>query len=163
MTYVAILVMMLAAFAIAGWPLLSSVRQKRLLAGGVSAVDELLSRRDSAYNAIKELDFEYELGNLSQPDYQDLRDRYRARAAAVLQELEETMARTGTQTAEGGGAQTADGPRPCSTCSSPTEQGDEYCWSCGTRLEGGCPSCGRAIDPGDSFCAFCGTRLEARA
>lgn len=50
-------------------------------------LDALLSRRDSAYDAIRDLDFEYHLGNLSEADYLELRERYRERAAGVLRRL----------------------------------------------------------------------------
>jgi hypothetical protein len=162
MTYVVILVLMLAAFSIVLWPLLSSVNRLRPETGGNSALDEMVSRRDSAYRALKELEFEYQLGNLSDSDYHDLRERYRAKAAVILQELEEAMAATGDGQAADGAAD-PDGSLPCPSCRKPTERSDEYCWSCGATLEGRCPSCARAVSRSDDFCAYCGTRLEVTA
>lgn len=157
MTYVVILLLMMAAFTIVLWPLVSSVNRMRPETAGDSDLDELVSRRDSAYGALKELEFEYQLGNLSEPDYNDLRDRYRARAAVILKEIEEAVAASGDGEAE------AAGPLACPSCRKPTEPSDEYCWGCGARLEGRCPSCSRAVGRSDTFCAYCGTRLEVSA
>lgn len=165
MEYVVILILMLAAFSIVLWPLLSSAQRLRAELPAGNPVDELLGRRDSAYQAIKELDFEYQLGNLSRDDYQELRDRYRATAAGILKELEQTMGGSEANPAQGGAGPAA-GPAaslPCHSCQRPTERSDEYCWSCGTRLEGRCPSCSRTVDRGDVFCGYCGSRLEGSA
>ena len=78
-----------ATMAVILWPLL---RARPAMATGQSwerdRLDSLLSRRDSAYDAIRDLDFEYHLGNLSEADYLELRERYRERAAGVLRRLD---------------------------------------------------------------------------
>ena len=53
-------------------------------------VAELVARRDTIYATLKELDMDYEMGKLTLADYQALRDRYRAQAVAILQELDAT-------------------------------------------------------------------------
>ena len=143
MTYVAILLVMLVSFTIVGWPLIrSSSRVPRREVGEGSPWDDLIGRRDAAYRAIKELDFEHELGNLSESDYEGLRERYRSEAAVTLRKLD---------AAAGGGSQAApSGPSPssevasavppqtglaCPSCGKATETADHYCWSCGARLE----------------------------
>ncbi|MBI2914263.1 MAG: zinc ribbon domain-containing protein [Chloroflexi bacterium] len=162
MAYVAILLLMLVALSITGWPLLSSSRRLRPEASGAaSPADDLMARRDATYRAIKELDFEHELGNLSESDYQELRDRYRTRAAAVLQELESVLASAGPSPAAVEAS--PQGSLPCPHGSQPTEPSDGYCWSCGAKLEGRCSACGHALAPGDNFCASCGARREGQA
>lgn len=45
--------------------------------------------RESLYDALRELDFDYRSGKLSQADYEALREDYEARAADVLAELDQ--------------------------------------------------------------------------
>jgi hypothetical protein len=144
MTYLLVLLLMLAAFLVVGQPLIRSARSARREPGGASPWNDLIGRRDAAYRAIKELDFEYQLGNLSESDYQGLRERYRSEAAATLRELDAAMRGSGAGEASPSGAATpaavasAVPPQadpPCPFCARPTEVGDRYCWSCGARLE----------------------------
>jgi hypothetical protein len=146
MTLLVILLVMLAAFTVVGWPLVSSARDARREPGGSSPRNDLIARRDAAYGAIKELDFEYQLGNLSESDYEGLRVRYRREAAAILRELD-TVAR-----GAGAGEASSNGPAipamvapvasaqavpPCPSCGRSTEAGDRHCGSCGAHLEAG--------------------------
>ena len=89
MVLVATLLIVSATIAVVLWPLL---RARPAPDTGQSwerdRLESLLSRRDSAYDAIRDLDFEYRLGNLSEADYLELRERYRERAAGVLRRLE---------------------------------------------------------------------------
>ena len=89
MVLVATLLIISATMAVILWPLF---RARPAPDTGQSwerdRLDSLLSRRDSAYDAIRDLDFEYRLGNLSEADYLELRERYRERAAGVLRRLE---------------------------------------------------------------------------
>ena len=55
-----------------------------------SELDTLIAQRESAYDALRDLDFDFQLGKLSQSDYAALRDKYRARAAAALQQIDAT-------------------------------------------------------------------------
>ena len=83
------LLMTAAVFALVGYPLLRPGRGKGdLVSTDHREAEDLLARRDEAYAAIKELEFEFHLGNLSQRDYEELRARYRQRAQDILRELE---------------------------------------------------------------------------
>ena len=104
MTYLAILVVMLLAFTLVGWPLIGSSRTATREADGSSPWEDLISQRDTNYRAIQELDFEHQLGNLSNGDYKTLRERYRTQAAATLQRLD------GVIKAIGGGERSAGDP-----------------------------------------------------
>jgi len=54
----------------------------------VEAIDELLSRRDAIYSAIRELEMDYRMGKLLPEDYRRLRESYQAQAVSILQELD---------------------------------------------------------------------------
>jgi len=144
MTFLAVFLVMLAAFTVVGWPLISSARDTRREVGGASPWNDLIGRRDAAYRAIKDLDFEYQLGNLSEPDYRGLRERYRSEAAATLRELDAVMRGAGAGEASPGGPATpaavaptlpVQADPPCPSCGKPVEVGDHHCLSCGARLE----------------------------
>jgi hypothetical protein len=146
MTFLVIVLVMLAAFTVVGWPLVSSARDAGREPDEASPLNDLVSRRDAAYRAIKELDFEYQLGNLSESDYRGLRKRYRSEAAAILRELDTAMTEAGAGEASSSGPATptmvastasAQADPPCPSCGGPTEAGDHYCRSCGARLEAG--------------------------
>jgi hypothetical protein len=166
MIYLAIIVLMLVAFTVVGWPLVSSSRAFAPQPGEASPVDALSRQRDAGYRSIKELEFEYELGNLSDSDYQSLRERYRREAAAVLQKLEAAVKEApsrhtagATQTAAAVSGQAA---LLCPSCGKPGSAADRFCWSCGARLGEGCPGCGGPVQMEDRFCAGCGARLKAK-
>lgn len=53
-----------------------------------NALETLIAQRDSTYAAIRDLDFDFQLGKLSPGDYQTLRERYKARAASLLQQID---------------------------------------------------------------------------
>lgn len=48
----------------------------------------LLQQKEQAYAELKEIEFDYKVGKLSENDYRQLSTRYRAVAMAVLQQLE---------------------------------------------------------------------------
>lgn len=145
-------------------------------------VEDLHSRREAVYGAIKELDFEYQLGNLSPADYQELRNQYRQRAASVLKELDEWTipALEGTkdhpnrehEIEEAVGRLRAGGrkkPRRegtdmrfCLQCGASMGQSDRFCASCGASVALTCPACGAGLEAGDNFCCRCGARVDQR-
>jgi hypothetical protein len=45
---------------------------------------QLAEQEQSARNALQEVEFDYQLGNIEQPDYQVLRERYMQRALVAL-------------------------------------------------------------------------------
>jgi hypothetical protein len=146
MTYVVTILVMLAAFIVVGGPLIRSARIGREESNGSSRLDDLIGRRDAAYRAIKELDFEYQLGNISESDYRSLRERCRSEAAAILRELDtavneidadETARSDPTTAPAAASALPAQVDPPCPSCGGPTDAGDRYCRFCGAPLEAG--------------------------
>ena len=57
-----------------------------------SARAQLLSRRARLYDELKELEFDFQAGKLSEADYRDLRTAAETKAAGVLKELDATTA-----------------------------------------------------------------------
>ncbi|MDP2660626.1 MAG: zinc ribbon domain-containing protein [Dehalococcoidia bacterium] len=188
MIYVVAAIVAVAAFGLVGYPLF----QRRELELAPEAVDldleDANSRREAVYGAIKELDFEYQLGNLSDADYQSLRSQYRQRAASVLMELDELTEERQAQPAveierdldaeieEAVRQVRANANKPparpvertslCSSCGARVGKNSRFCPSCGadlaTPVAKSCAECGVGLEPEDKFCPACGYRLQAR-
>jgi len=54
---------------------------------------ELLEQRDMAYEAIRELDFDYRMGKVEEDDYQQTRARYTTQAVELMKALDKTNGR----------------------------------------------------------------------
>ena len=81
--------------------------------GGDSSAD----RKESAIAALRELEFEYQTGKVSDEDYALLRARYAREALAARDDLGETV-ETGS----------------CPGCGAPSKEGAKFCSSCGGAL-----------------------------
>lgn len=94
-TMVAMLAITLAAALYVAWPLLfGRTRPEEFLGGEPSepVLQRLLFQRDTVYAAMKELDFDLAMGNLSQEDFQQLQDRYKRKAVAILKRIDDAKA-----------------------------------------------------------------------
>ncbi len=83
--YILIAILLAAVFAFIAYPILNPTREET---SQPDALDALVAQRDSAYAALRDLDFDFQLGKLSPNDYQALRERYKAHAATVLQQID---------------------------------------------------------------------------
>ena len=95
-TLVLLLVIALPALAFILWPLLrKGSSPSGLLPLPPDRRDELNEEKTAIYRALKELEFDYQVGHLSRDDYAELRSRYEGRAAQTLQMLEALPPRPG--------------------------------------------------------------------
>lgn len=141
---------LLGGLAFIAYPLLA--RRARMPAGHSPAVEHrqhTLAEKEAVYAAINDLDFEYRTGKLSDDDYAELREGYRARALRILKELNERQR-------EPSGAQR------CPGCGYVNPRGSKFCESCGAKLDAEltCHKCGTGHEPADNFCAICGNPLR---
>ncbi|MBI4787867.1 MAG: zinc ribbon domain-containing protein [Chloroflexi bacterium] len=95
MEFIVIAILVVVVIAFIAYPLFTSPAEQA--APAVDALDSLIAQRDSAYDAIRDLDFDYQMGKLSQSDYELLRDKYKARAAQALQQIDEVAGRDGAE------------------------------------------------------------------
>ncbi|MHB0980882.1 MAG: zinc ribbon domain-containing protein [Thermoleophilia bacterium] len=108
-------------------------------------LEELYRRKESTYSALKELEFDYKTGKLSEGDFQELDARYRGDALDILEALDLTeRGAPATAPRRRGGAKKR--PRPESA--QPALQAGE------------CAACGRLNPENARFCASCGVTLE---
>ena len=92
--------------------------------------------REALYEALRDLDHDFETGKLSASDHARLRDELRARALVLLETERASAART--EEADAGGA-SANGARPepaahCSACGAPALPTHRFCAQCGKPL-----------------------------
>jgi hypothetical protein len=69
------------------------------LEGSQTSLKRLLRKKETVYENIKDLDFEYKMGKLSDDDYRGLRNDFEQQAYALMREIEqikpETLQKTG--------------------------------------------------------------------
>ncbi|MCF7805989.1 MAG: zinc ribbon domain-containing protein [Candidatus Marinimicrobia bacterium] len=86
---------------------------------------DLKYRKQELLRELKEIEFDYHMGKLSEEDYHELTREYKLRAAQVLQELKGVQPAAPEQEKE-----TSD----CPACQSPLPDGAQFCPQCGTQL-----------------------------
>lgn len=91
--------------------------------------EELEAQKAEIYKAIKDIDFDFQMGKLSQEDYDELRGQYKSQAVAILREIDAASGRARR------GRQKVTAQRFCHQCGSEVEKADKYCASCGASLQ----------------------------
>lgn len=158
-------VLLTVAVAALAWPLLRQ-REEPAVAEATAAqiavadpLAELSERRDAIYRAIKELEFDYQVGKVSEADYQAFSAQLKAEAAAVLREMDALEAAAADPALDAAiEAQVAALRRQPQTASSPASpQAAPLPSSAQARF---CTRCGHQAQPGDRFCGRCGAPLR---
>jgi NADH pyrophosphatase NudC (nudix superfamily) len=112
-------------------------------------------QRLAALTALRDLDFDFQVGKVSEDDYTSLRARLVAEAAQYLQDDKNDDIEALIQARKASKAKAA----ACAHCGETLEAGIRFCPRCGTAVEDSCPSCGKNLNAGDVFCSSCGTQL----
>ena len=138
MTAFITILLTVATFAFITYPLF-----KRRLRSVDSAEDEKLrelhSRRDTTYSMLKELEFDFQSGILTEEDYRNLEARYKGKAISILRDIDDV--------AEGSGVEEEierqvlelrrDKGRFCPQCGARCQEEDRFCSHCGASLSRG--------------------------
>jgi hypothetical protein len=104
----------------------------------VSPVQHLEDRKQAIYENLRDLQFEYRLGKLSDEDYQQTKQALQKELAGVLASMEETMKRLGLMPTRVP-AKPAKRPAPaagtvCPHCGASFPQALKYCGECGRAI-----------------------------
>ena len=70
-------------------PLFSSQEVPEEKNSGADSLADLYLDKQRAYESLRDVDFDYHTGKLSESDYQNLRDRFRREAITALKKLED--------------------------------------------------------------------------
>ena len=109
-------------------------------------LDRLLDRKAVIYRNLKDLDFEHEMGRLSDADFNRLDADYKNDAAILIQKLDQLGASEDLDE-EIEKEIAARKAKLFASASAPSKEAPH------------CPSCGAALIPGKKFCADCGTQI----
>lgn len=127
MEYFILSLVLAAVFAYIAYPILKPPREEIVAS---NAIELLVAQRDAAYQAIRDLDFDFQLGKLSATDYESLRERQKSQAATVLQKIDALGAAPAVRTAP-----TREAKMFCTNCGTPRESDDKFCRKCGNKLK----------------------------
>jgi hypothetical protein len=180
------LVLSLAALAFVVWPLFK--RGPAPVMVDDDRLTELLGRKDAVMMAIKELEFDYHVGKLSEEDYQLYDQRLRRQAVGLLQQIEQLTPMTAQMDAaleaEIARRRRVGEPAPVAALAAPSARqpaasavavvgaaGRTAAASTAAPatapINGNgarprfCTNCGNAVDAGHKFCANCGAPISA--
>ncbi len=140
------LVLTIATFAVVVYPLLKR-RRPSLDAADGEKLRELYSRRDTTYSMLKELEFDFQAGILTEEDYRELERRYKGKAISILRGIDDS--KKGIEVGEETGIEVEeeienqvlelrrDKGRFCPQCGAKSQEADRFCSSCGTSLSQG--------------------------
>ncbi len=107
----------------------------------VSPIQHLEDRKQAIYDNLRDLQFEYRLGKLSDDDYQQTKQALQKELAGVLIEMEETSKRLGLKPTRVPPKSAA--PKPalapaagtvCPHCGAAFSQALKYCGECGRAI-----------------------------
>jgi len=150
--YVVIFGLLLGAFYWIIHPLLQDAGGQNGFKPKPEDVLEMLSKKkDGAYAAIRELEFDFSMGKLTEEDFQILKGQYLQEAAGYMKELDELesqRAAVSTSADAGPGNETGQGvaaTRP------PGSSERKFIY---------CTACGRKAAVADRFCVACGSNLH---
>ncbi len=108
-----------------------------------TALDRLLARKAVIYTNLKDLEFEYKMGRLSDGDFRRLEAGYKTEATGILKELDQLgVAKDLDESVERDIAARKSKLYPVAA-----------------EAASRCPSCGAEVIAGKKFCADCGHRL----
>ncbi|PIP72206.1 MAG: hypothetical protein COW89_07655 [Nitrospinae bacterium CG22_combo_CG10-13_8_21_14_all_47_10] len=85
------LILVIAILLVVGIPLFGKLKLKKLVDPVDPAVDEykhLLVRKEETLISIKELEFDFNTGKISEPDYNELRHKLEMEAAEIMEQLD---------------------------------------------------------------------------
>lgn len=123
--------------------------------------------REDVFVALRDLDFDYQTGKVTQEDYDSLRTQLMVAAAHLIQERQRdrAMDTAGEDALEALIRARRDSlalTLKCTQCSASLRPKDHFCPTCGQPVGTLCPSCGKTLAPDDRFCSGCGTAVKKK-
>jgi ribosomal protein L40E len=124
---------------------------------------ELEREKRSLLKALKELDFDFEMGKVSKKDFEEIGSHYRVRAIRVMRQLDDAGGDYETMIArdvaarlrKSGDAGAVAGAAPGSSAATAA--------AASAMAPGTCPKCATRNDEDAEFCKKCGSKLRTEA
>lgn len=132
-TEIAILALTLLFIA---YPLLN--RRAAQIAGAdveESELTDLLYRKEAAYIALKDLEFDHKTGKIDEADYLEMKSRFEAEAVALLGKIDEMKSGVSARIAQTGATPRAGDERFCVKCGAKIGAEFNFCGKCGAAVQ----------------------------
>ncbi len=142
------------------------------LTSAQESLDELMVQRETAFQSIRDLQFDHEVGKVTDEDFHVYEADLKQNAAVTLRRLDAWESQIDGELAlvehAVAARRAALSSRPaCPACGRAVSPGTQFCTGCGARLAPAAPApaaapavicagCGKALSPGDRFCPRCG-------
>jgi hypothetical protein len=127
--WISCVILVVAAGAYALWPLFAGASDESDGLPAETDADYLVARKTALYRNIKELEFEYKMGRLTESDFRRLETEYKGEAVEILKKLDVLTAPTIEPEPDGKSD-------ACPACGAKTIPGKKFCADCGARLPG---------------------------
>ena len=126
-----------------------------------SGLDNLGDRHSELLLALRDLDFDHQIGKVTEEDYGALRETLLVQAATALETREKQDAEQDARLEEAIRLRRdkQSTTRECSQCGASLDLSDRFCRVCGKPVETTCPKCGEKMRPSDLYCNSCGTKM----
>lgn len=113
--------------------------------------------------ALRDLEFDHQVGKVGDEDYNDLRSSLLVQAAASLEAQQKVDAELDNRIEEAIRLRREKQSKElvCRYCSTPLATTDRFCRACGEPVESTCPKCSGKMLPGDLYCNTCGALRQA--
>lgn len=140
--------------------------RKPLVEADDTPLAALIERKDATLRAIKELEFDYRMGKLSEEDFERDNVRLRHQAIALMKHIEELAPEVGEldtqlETMIAQQREISDPVAGNGADAGVAEVKTERVATTEAKAETVfCPTCGAPADPDDNFCATCGAPLR---
>lgn len=130
---------------------------------------DVSKQRETTLLALRDLDFDYRTGKVTEEDYNNLRAQLVIEAASFIEEAEqvkedpiESRIRSRKEATNKNlvHAKVSQDSTKCRQCGGDLRPIDQFCPSCGTAVYFKCPSCGKVAPVGDLFCSSCGSSIQ---
>jgi hypothetical protein len=176
-TLILALLISAAALAYVIWPLIQTENEPVWVED--DDLSELISRKDATLRSIKSLEFDYQVGKISEEDYQLFNQRLRRQAIAYIQQIEKLAPQTAELDAaleaeiaslrrtvagdvdENVVEPAASEPAPAApSAPQPVSQPAAESTNNTARF---CPGCGQPVGANHRFCTNCGAQLQVAA
>ncbi len=106
-----------------------------------TALSDLQARREAAYQVLRDLDGDFQVGRLAEDDYRQMRVQALSHAAEVVAQIDAYRApatpdgRTGSTPSEAPRRTNGKADAYCPRCGAPHEPDDAFCRKCGRALK----------------------------
>jgi hypothetical protein len=100
----------------------------------VSPIQHLEDRKHAIYDNLRDLQFEYRLGKLTDNDYQQTKQALQKELAVVLSETEQTLKTLGMTSVRKQAKPVADKSTVCPHCGAKFKEALKFCGECGKAI-----------------------------